>query len=100
MRRILIIAVLAGIIPPFIFSQTTGPDAHATTAGARATEQNGQNNRQNNYPGKTWEKAKSPEELGWLSEGLTVKVLVLARVSLAKSLLQATSRPFEVGRIS
>ena len=65
MRRILIIAVLASIVPPFIFSRTTGPVVHATTARATATRQD---NRQNNYPGKTWQKAKSPEELGWSSE--------------------------------
>jgi CubicO group peptidase (beta-lactamase class C family) len=66
MRRILIIAVLAGLIPPFVLSQTTGPVAHANTARSRATEKNGQNN----WPAKSWAKAKSPEELGWSSEKL------------------------------
>ena len=70
MRRVLIIVVLAGILPLFAFSQTTYPEVPVNTARARAAEKNEQNNRQSTYPGKTWERAKSPERLGWSSERL------------------------------
>ena len=66
MKRMLIIVVLASIIPPFIFSQTPAPEVTTTTARTRATRKN----EQNKYPAKSWQKAKSPEELGWSSEGL------------------------------
>ena len=70
MRRILIIAVLVSVIPPFIFNQTTVLEVSGNTAGANAPTNNTQSNRQDSYPGKTWAKAKSPEELGWSSERL------------------------------
>src|SRR6185295_2226621 len=65
MKRIVILAVLASIIPPFIFGQT-GPSAVVSTK-ARATTPK---NEQNTYPGKTWQKAKSPEAVGWSPERL------------------------------
>lgn len=66
MKRILIIAVLAGVLPSFIFAPATCPEVHAHTAIAIAA---GKIER-NSYPGRTWGKAKSPEELGWSSEKL------------------------------
>lgn len=70
MRRMLIIAVLVGVLPQALFNQTTASEATANTSKATERVNSSQGNRQNSYPGKTWEKAKSPEQLGWSSERL------------------------------
>jgi CubicO group peptidase (beta-lactamase class C family) len=67
MRRILIIIVLATTIALFTFGQATSQQVTANSkAKAIAKSKNGQNR----YPNKTWDKVKTPEELGWSSEKL------------------------------
>jgi len=67
MRRILIIIVLATTLALFTFGQAT---SQQVTASGKVKVVARSTNERNRYPNKTWDKVKTPEELGWSSEKL------------------------------